>query len=116
MGGVCATPAFQQQHQGVNNWYGPATCVISHPLENGNSVWGLNYVPAGAVAESWRTVPQAEMQGQISQLLEQFEAWPGPVSEMIAKSTKIQKIGLYDRPELATENWYHNRIMLIGDA
>lgn len=116
MGGTCPTPAFHRQHQGVNNWYGPTTCVISHPLENGQSVWGLNYVPDGAVAESWRTVPKAEMQGEIVKLLEQFETWPQPVSELIAGSTKIQKIGLYDRPELVAENWYHGRIMLIGDA
>jgi len=116
MGGNCPTPSFQQHSQGVNNWYGATTCVISHPLENGQSVWGLNYLPDAAVAESWHTVPQGELQAEVAKLLDQMKGWPQPVRQMIAGSTKIQKIGLYDRPELPIENWFHDRIMLIGDA
>lgn len=116
VGGNCPTPPFQQRDQGVNNWYGATTCVISHPLENGTSVWGLNYVPESNVAESWQTIPQEKLQTEVAKLLEQFKTWPEPVKAMIAHSTKIQTIGLYDRPELPVSQWYHDRIMLLGDA
>lgn len=80
------------------------------------SVWALNYVPQEIVPESWRTIPQETLQAEIAKLLNEFKDWPEPVTAMIAGSTKIQTLGLYDRPELPVSQWYHNRIMLLGDA
>lgn len=56
------------------------------------------------------------MQGVIDGLIRDFQAWPEPVTAMLSTSTKIQTIGLYDRPELPVEHWYYGRVMLIGDA
>lgn len=107
---------FQKSHPGVNNWYGPTTCVISHPLEDGTAVWGLNYIPSTAVPESWQSISKDEVAEKIEDTKRQFEQWPDTLRQCIAASTKLQTIGLYDRPELPADQWYHGRIMLLGDA
>lgn len=116
LGGVSPTTDFQKSQPGVHNWYGPTTCVVSHPLEDGMSIWGLNYVPKTAVPESWQSISKDQVASRVEETRKQFETWPETLQKCIRDSVKLQTIGLYDRPELPADQWYHGRMMLLGDA
>ncbi|KAK3372433.1 hypothetical protein B0H63DRAFT_453761 [Podospora didyma] len=114
LGGACPTPKSLET-PAIRIWYGQEMAVISHCLEDGMSVWGLNYGREKA-AESWRTVPAEELADEVTKTLALVDGWAEPVREMIATSRKMMTIGLYDRPELPVEQWYHGRCVLVGDA
>jgi salicylate hydroxylase len=115
-GGCSPIPASLKDVPAIRIWYGATEAMISHPLENGLSVWGLTCDARDATSESWRTVPAAELDHEIKMTLGQLEGWPESVRELVSTSTKIMTIGLYDRPELPVEHWYYSRGVLIGDA
>ena len=64
--------------------------------------------------ESWRQ--EDNLEEQKSKLVEEFADWPQPVQEVLAGTQKLVKFGLYDRPELSPEHWFHGRCVLVGDA
>ncbi|KAK0733762.1 hypothetical protein B0T26DRAFT_685653 [Lasiosphaeria miniovina] len=114
-GGQTPTPAAFDT-PAIRIYYGATTTVISHTLEDGMSVWGLNYFEKTPVKESWSTVLAEDLQKEIDLTLEKLEGWAKPVREMVSKTTKMMSIGLYDRPELPVEQWYYGRGIVVGDA
>lgn len=115
-GGSTPTPAAFRDTPAIRIFYGDTNTVISHPLEDGMSVWGLNYREEVPVKESWRTVPAEKLDAEIAATLAGLEGWAEPVREMVAATRKMMAIGVYDRPELPVEHWYCGRGVLIGDA
>lgn len=79
-------------------------------------LWGATVPFDYDVPESWYSVPADEMETTIQKYLERWKDWHPVVQELVRTSTKIQSIGLYDRGDLDVEHWYHDRILLIGDA
>ena len=64
--------------------------------------------------ERWREIE--DVKEVKSRLLDQMDGWTEGVRDLVAKSDNVTAIGLYDRPELAPEHWYHGRCVLAGDA
>ncbi len=116
LGGASPTPESLRDTAAIRVWLGATMSVISHTLEDNMSVWGLLYDQTTAVKESWRTVPKEELAQEIVTTLGRVEGWAKPVRDLIAGTTKMMSIGLYDRPELPVEQWYSGRGVLIGDA
>lgn len=80
------------------------------------SVWGINYAQDEPTHESWRRVAAEDLDSYKQRYLQEFRVWPVEITELINNSQIMMKIGLYDRPELQPDQWYHERCVIIGDA
>src|SRR3569833_8896 len=116
LGGASPTPDSMKSVAAIRIWYGATITMISHTLEDGMSVWGLNYGLNETKKESWRTIPKREQKKENAKTQEKHEGWAQPVRELVAGTRKMMTIGRYDRPELPVEQWYHGRVVLVGDA
>ena len=68
------------------------------------------------IQESWRLYDSKENAVIKSELLPRVSGWSSPVSEIIKGAERMLKFGLHDREELAPEQWYTQRCVLLGDA
>jgi len=90
-------------------WVGPGRHFVHYPVSGGRLVNIVAIVPAGA----WRTESWTA-DGQISDLIEEFEGWDDRLKRLIAAATYTKRWALYDRVPL--ERWTEGRISLLGDA
>ncbi|MBF0280132.1 MAG: FAD-dependent monooxygenase [SAR324 cluster bacterium] len=90
-------------------WLGPERHFVHYPISSGRLVNIVALVPAG----NWRTESWTA-EGDISDLMKEFEGWDYRLSQMITAATDTKRWALYDRVPL--EKWTEGRIALLGDA
>ena len=96
-----------------SSWYGEAKFALTYDIDDKNAIWGL-CLPAPEEKENWQAADDLEEQKEA--LLDDLKDWPQPIRDTIAGTEKLVKFGLYDRPALDPEHWYHSRCVLVGDA
>lgn len=116
VGGLSPTPPCLENHPGMLNLYGPGSHFITYPMAPGTSGWAFTQRESEKAKETWRPYTDIELEEHKASLLKSYGHWSSPIPEMIRSSFRMLKFGIYDRPELAPENWYHNRCVLVGDA
>src|SRR5580693_8193933 len=90
-------------------WLGPGRHFVHYPISRGQLVNLVAIAPAG----NWRTESWTD-DGEISDLLREFETWDGRLRQIIVSATETKRWALYDREPL--ERWTKGRITLLGDA
>jgi salicylate hydroxylase len=113
MGGFSPTPASLPPGAACG-WYGNAKYAVTYPVDDKYSVWALTTMGKDEERETWRQTDH--MAREKARLTEELAGWPQPVRDLFEKSDSMVKFGLYDRPELSAEHWYHGRCVLVGDA
>jgi salicylate hydroxylase len=90
-------------------WLGPGRHFVHYPISGGRLINIVAIVPAGAWrSESWTA------DGEIADLLVEFEGWDDRVRQLIVSATSTKRWAMYDRDPL--ERWTAGRISLLGDA
>jgi salicylate hydroxylase len=90
-------------------WLGPGRHFVHYPISGGRLVNVVAIVPAGDWRdESWMA------DGEISDLIKEFEGWDGRVHQLIVSASSTKRWAMYDRAPL--EQWTNGRIGLLGDA
>ena len=90
-------------------WLGPGRHFVHYPISRGQFVNVVAIAPAG----NWRTESWTD-DGEISDLLREFEAWDDRLRQLIVSATETKRWALYDREPL--ERWTKGRIALLGPA
>jgi salicylate hydroxylase len=90
-------------------WLGPGRHFVHYPISGGRLVNIVAIVPAGA----WRTESWTA-DGEISDLIAEFERWDDRVRQLIVSATSTKRWAMYDRDPL--DRWSAGRISLLGDA
>lgn len=117
--GMSPTPPSLLSRPVMLNLYGPGAHFICYPVSPTTTSWAITQRDLTEAQETWRMFSPSEMIIHRAQLLEQFKGWCSPVPELIHGAERIIKYGLYDRPQLESEQWYSpkfSRCVLIGDA
>ncbi|CAF0952929.1 unnamed protein product [Adineta steineri] len=95
------------------NVYGDGgTHFITYPFNSKEACFACTFREPIADTESWRSLSTEQDLKFIQEC--GFARWASPVDKFISNASRLIKIGLYDRPELAT--WYKDRVVLAGDA
>ena len=103
----------QLQRSTMLNVYGDGgTHFISYPFDSNEACFACTFREPTADSESWRSFSN----DQALKFIEEcgFAQWASPVDKLISNTSRLIKVGLYDRPELST--WYKERVVLAGDA
>lgn len=90
-------------------WLGPGRHFVHYPISAGRLVNVVAIVPAG----DWRTESWTA-EGELSDLLREFENWDPRVHQLIASASDTKRWALFDRTPL--ERWTAGRVGLLGDA
>ena len=90
-------------------WLGAGRHFVHYPISGGRVVNIVAIVPAG----TWRTESWTA-DGEISDLVAEFEGWDDRVRQLIVSATSTKRWAMYDRDPL--ERWTAGRISLLGDA
>lgn len=106
-------PAEAVAHLGVarvsNNWWGPDRSVVRYFISAGRT---LNWIgisrSATPTRESWSAL------GTVEDALAEYAGWNPAILAMIAATTRLYRMALYDRAPL--ERWTDGRVALTGDA
>ena len=109
----CLVPAEQAPAMALRPvqslWLGPDRHFVHYPISGGRLVNVVAIVPAGDWrSESWNA------DGEIADLLSEFEGWDDRVRQLITSATDTKRWALLDRAPLA--QWTRGRIGLLGDA
>jgi salicylate hydroxylase len=95
------------------NVYGEGgTHFITYPFDSKEACFACTFRESIADTESWRSLSNEQALKFIQEC--GFVQWASPVDKLIANTSRLIKIGLYDRSELLT--WYKDRVILAGDA
>ncbi|UJR17572.1 hypothetical protein I4U23_004468 [Adineta vaga] len=97
----------------ILNVYGDkGTHFITYPFNSKEACFACTYREPIANNESWRSISNE----QILKFIQEcgFAEWASPVDKLISNTSRLIKVGLYDRPELST--WYKDHVVLVGDA
>ncbi len=95
------------------NIYGDGgTHFITYPFDSKEACYACTFREPIADTESWRSLSNESAFKFIREC--GFAQWASPVDKLISNTSRLIKIGLYDRPELST--WYKDRVVLAGDA
>jgi salicylate hydroxylase len=90
-------------------WLGPGRHFVHYPISAGRLINIVAVAPAGDWrSESWIA------DGEILDLLREFERWDGRVRQLIVSATETKRWALFDRAPL--EQWTAGRVALLGDA
>ena len=82
---------------------------VHYPISAGRHVNIVALAPAGDWrSESWTA------DGEIEDLLAEFESWDGRLHELIRSATQTKRWAVFDRAPL--ERWTVGRVALMGDA
>ena len=111
-GGFCPTPSSAPP-AAPRGYYGNAKYFVTYEVDEKYSVWAAT-APDQENREGWQQVGDLDVAK--SKLLSEFADWPEGVRELIAGTENITKYGIYDRPELPPQHWFHGRCVLAGDA
>ena len=109
----CLVPADKASEMALQPvqtiWLGPGRHFVHYPIRGGRLVNVVAIVPAG----DWRTELWTA-EGQISDLIREFEGWDEDVQQLIRSATETKRWALFDRAPL--DRWTQGRIGLLGDA
>jgi salicylate hydroxylase len=95
------------------NVYGDGgTHFITYPYDSKEACFACTFREPIADTESWKSLNNEQAHKFIQEC--GFARWASPVDKLISNTSRLIKIGLYDRPELPT--WYKDRVVLAGDA
>ena len=95
------------------NVYGDrGTHFITYPFDSEHACFACTFREPIADDESWRSLSNEQALEFIQKC--GFVQWASPVDKYISNTSRLIKIGLYDRSELST--WYKDRVVLVGDA
>ncbi len=95
------------------NVYGDGgTHFITYPFDSKEACFACTFREPIADTESWRSLSNEQALDFIQKC--GFARWASPVDKLISNTSRLIKIGLYDRSELST--WYKDRVVLTGDA
>lgn len=106
------------KQQGVSSdtptaWYGEAKYALLFTVNETTSVWGV-VLPAPDEQENWQQ--EVNLTEERNKLLDNLPGWPEVLRNAVSNTGRIVKFGLYDRPELPPQQWFHGRCVLVGDA
>lgn len=90
--------------------------MVAYPVGGEFISWAITSPDSEEAEESWAAYSAQQLPEQKEALLQEFEAWCTPVKDLIHGVQRLMKYGLYDRPELAPNQWYGGRIVLTGDC
>ncbi|KAJ9634040.1 hypothetical protein H2204_006588 [Knufia peltigerae] len=110
--GFSPTPASIESST-VLGVYGDEKYFVTYKVDEKSWLWGI-IEPGEPERESWRDIDDLEAQKE--KLLSEMVDWPEITKGLVGSTMNLVRFGLYDRPELPPEHWYHGRCVLVGDA
>ncbi|KAK2604371.1 hypothetical protein N8I77_007309 [Diaporthe amygdali] len=116
--GISPTPEALRNTPGARNWYGELSHIICYPITHDKTSWGLT-LPGNTEEEAaWGLFSDEKRAAEKEKMNSMLQAknWDPVVLEMVKSAERLIKYGLYDRPELASEQWYSARCVMVGDA
>ncbi|PWY93068.1 FAD/NAD(P)-binding domain-containing protein [Aspergillus sclerotioniger CBS 115572] len=107
---------------GLSNWYGEGVHVVGYPVSSssgsgdGEMSWAVT-LAGTEVEETWKAVSDGEeMERRKAMLREKLVGFEPGLLEMVERANRIISYGLFDRAEVAAEQWFSSRAVLVGDA
>ena len=82
-------------------------------VSEATSVWAV-VLPAPDEQENWQQ--EVNLAQERDKLIDSLPEWSDVLLNAIKNTDRIVKFGLYDRPELPPQQWFHGRCVLVGDA
>ncbi|KAI0073387.1 FAD/NAD(P)-binding domain-containing protein [Panus rudis PR-1116 ss-1] len=115
VGGTSLKPnnsMFDSGPNTVTNVFGDGAHLIAFPSSSTQVSWATTLQEPEA-RESWKMLDQDAMRKFKAEA--EVGKWEAlNVKELVHNTDRINKYGIYDRPEL--ENWHVGRVVLLGDA
>lgn len=105
-------PAYRLRSEpldGLTKWWGPDRFIISYFLSKQKDQF---YFAAGVPVDQWTGTAHREAGKE--ELINSFEGFHPAVQDFLQASEQQTLWPLFERP--AISNWYHERIVLLGDA
>ena len=96
-------------HDDYSGWIGPTGHIICYPIRSGT----LLNIFAGLVSDEWLDESWVTPSSK-DELLAAYAGWNGAMVDMLRKSEKCFKWGIYDHDPL--NHWVSGRVALLGDA
>ncbi|KAL8369931.1 hypothetical protein RB595_000336 [Gaeumannomyces hyphopodioides] len=117
-GGLAPTPASFRDHRGVRNYYGESLHFVCYDISQETVSWALTQRAVSGTEVAWGLFDDASRQKTTEELGSMLEnqGWDPTVVEMIRGATRLIRYGIFDRPELPSEQWFSGRCVMVGDA
>ncbi|AGL18883.1 FAD-dependent monooxygenase [Actinoplanes sp. N902-109] len=88
-------------------WLGPGQHCVAYPIDGGTATNLVLTVPSASPPGALREVTPREV-------LAAYRDWHPAVRGLIARATRFDHHGLFERPPLPA--WHRGRVVLVGDA
>lgn len=116
--GISKLPdTFSERGRSLSNWYGEGVHVVSYPISAEDVSWAVTIPDIQGEEGTWRAAAAGsemdDLRGKLKRMLSGFEEC---VLEMVNTADRIISYGLFDRSDVPAEQWFSDRVVLVGDA
>ncbi|PYH30106.1 FAD-dependent oxidoreductase [Aspergillus neoniger CBS 115656] len=116
--GISKTPqSMAKRDISLSNWYGEGVHVVAYPISAEDISWAVTIPDTEGEDSTWRAATAGtELESLRGKLRERLSGFEDCVLEMINTADRIISYGLFDRREDPAEQWFSDRVVLVGDA
>ena len=116
--GISKTPqSMAKRDISLSNWYGEGVHVVAYPISTEDISWAVTIPDTEGEDSTWRAATAGtELESLRGKLREKLFGFEDCVVEMINTAERIISYGLFDRREVPAEQWFSDRVVLVGDA
>ncbi|RAH58892.1 FAD/NAD(P)-binding domain-containing protein [Aspergillus piperis CBS 112811] len=116
--GISKTPqSMAKRDISLSNWYGEGVHVVAYPISAEVISWAVTIPDTEGEDSTWRAATAGtELESLRGKLRERLSGFEDCVLEMVNTADRIISYGLFDRREVPAEQWFSDRVVLVGDA
>ncbi|PWY75681.1 FAD/NAD(P)-binding domain-containing protein [Aspergillus eucalypticola CBS 122712] len=116
--GISKNPrSMAQRDISLSNWYGEGVHVVAYPISAEDISWAVTIPDTEGEDSTWRAATAGtELEILRGKLRESLSGFEDCVLEMVNTADRIISYGLFDRREVPAEQWFSDRVVLVGDA
>ncbi|PYH70922.1 FAD-dependent oxidoreductase [Aspergillus vadensis CBS 113365] len=116
--GISKLPhSLTEKDTSLSNWYGEGVHVVAYPISAEDISWAVTIPDTEGEDSTWRAATAGtELESLRGKLREKLSGFEDCVMEMVNTAERIISYGLFDRREVPAEQWFSDRVVLVGDA
>lgn len=116
--GISKIPAsLSEKDISLSNWYGEGVHVVAYPISAEEISWAATIPDTEGEESTWRAATAGtEVEDLRQKLREKLLGFEDCVLEMVNTAERIISYGLFDRREVPVNQWFSDRVVLVGDA
>ncbi|GLA02584.1 hypothetical protein AnigIFM60653_002062 [Aspergillus niger] len=110
-------PSITERDVSLSNWYGEGVHVVAYPISAEEISWAATIPDTEGEESTWRAATAGtEVEDLRQKLREKLLGFEDCVLEMVNTAERIISYGLFDRREVPVDQWFSDRVVLVGDA